>query len=158
MLREIQLLNAPSGPWRWLRAWGPPVCLMVLIVLLSSIQGSPRPSMFNFPHQDKVIHATVYANLGALWMRALWLSHPRLAHPRTVLVAVLVVSGFGAFDEFYQGSVPYRSPDLLDWVADCSGGLLGAVAVALWRKRRNAPTHAPSPHSPDDPNDEPPHV
>lgn len=138
---------------RLLHAWLPPLALMLLIVLLSSIQGQPRADWLDFPHRDKVLHLSIYSVLGALLLRALWMSHGRLARPAVLVVAVLLVSGFGAFDEFYQGLVPYRSPDLWDWVFDCVGGALGATAVLGWRlqARRAGVAVARSPEQqPDD--------
>ncbi|MEO1273004.1 MAG: VanZ family protein [Myxococcota bacterium] len=117
------------------RAWLPPLALMLVIVLLSSIQGQPRADLFDFPHRDKVLHLSIYAVLGALLLRALWMTHPRLARPAVLLVVVCWASGFGAFDEFYQGLVPYRSPDVWDWAFDSLGGLLGGGWALGWRLR-----------------------
>jgi VanZ family protein len=44
---------------------------------------------------------------------------------------MLVGAGVGALDEAYQATVPGRSQELLDWIADIAGSLAGA-GLALW--------------------------
>jgi VanZ family protein len=77
---------------------------------------------WRFPHDDKVVHALLYAVLGGLL---------RLATGR--LPATLVLAGaVGLADEVLQSTVPGRSADPLDWVADVVGAFAGAmVATAL---------------------------
>jgi VanZ family protein len=42
-------------------------------------------------------------------------------------VAIAISALFGALLEAWQGLLPWRSMELLDWVADVLGALLGAV-------------------------------
>ena len=122
---------------RLLRAWTPVVLVMSSIVLFSSIEGGGRVWPVIFAHQDKALHFVVYAIFGSLLMRALWLSDERLARPATLVVMLCFVSGFGSFDEFYQGGVPYRMPDVWDWFVDCVGGGVGGSLMLslLWFRR-----------------------
>jgi hypothetical protein len=81
---------------------------------------------WRFPHDDKVVHATLYAVLGGLL---------RLATGR-VGAAVAIAAAVGMADEIYQSTIPGRSPDPLDWVADVLGAFAGAALVtALARSR-----------------------
>jgi VanZ family protein len=71
---------------------------------------------------DKVAHFGVFGLLGTLlcrvrptWRGAGW--------------ALLAASAFGATDEWHQASVPGRTPDLGDWIADTLGA---ALAVSLY--------------------------
>lgn len=121
-----------------LMAWSPVLVLMALIVSFSSLEGGRWAVPMTFEHQDKVLHLLVYGGLGGLLMRALWLSDERLEHPSTLIVVLCFVSGFGGFDEFYQGGIPYRTPDLWDWLVDCVGGVVGGSLVlgVLWIRRK----------------------
>ena len=73
---------------------------------------------------DKVVHALLF-----LWLTltALWVWH------RTAVVYALLV--FGALIELTQGLTPYRSPEMLDWLADAIGVLL---AWCFWRYKLSA--------------------
>lgn len=99
----------------------------IVIFALSSIPGKSLPEMPAL-HYDKVIHALVYAVLGALCCLALSPTVPRrLALPVAALMATL----YGITDEFHQLFVAGRSADLYDVLADACGGLLGAGTAAF---------------------------
>lgn len=91
---------------------------------------------------DKIVHFGVYAVLGALVVRAL--AGGRLAPEwRHVGLAVLVSTLYGASDEWHQGFVPGRTPDLMDVAADALGASAGAAFVLAARRcpgaRRSTP-------------------
>jgi VanZ family protein len=83
---------------------------------------------WRFAHDDKVVHAGLYAVLGALL---------RLGSGRGA-VAVTGSGLVGVLDEWLvQARVPGRHPDPFDLLADVAGAALGALAVgALARRRR----------------------
>lgn len=103
---------------------------MVGLFALSSMPlgGGSLDFWWRFAHDDKVVHAGLYAVLGALL---------RLASGRP---AVAVAGGglVGILDEWLvQARVPGRHPDPIDLLADVVGAALGALAVgALARRRR----------------------
>jgi VanZ family protein len=80
---------------------------------------------------DKPQHVAAFALLagllcatGAQWGIRSW----RLTGGVLGLVAL-----YGVFDEWTQGFVQYREPELLDWVADIGGSLLGmAIFWLCW--------------------------
>ncbi|MGB5726017.1 MAG: VanZ family protein, partial [Thiogranum sp.] len=86
------------------------------------------------PGQDKVFHAAVYALLGLLLLAA----QPRKAQGyswRQVGISVLIASLYGLSDEIHQYFIPGRSSEVLDWVADSLGALIGALLLA-WLSRK----------------------
>jgi len=114
-----------------LRAWILVVAYLVLIFGVSSI---PQASLSHscIKVSDKLAHAAEYAGFGLLLMFALRGSLKRA--PRWVLMLAVVVLGaaVGVLDEVYQITVPGREGDVLDWLADVFGVVLGiAAAVGL---------------------------
>ena len=69
-------------------------------------------------HADKLVHASLFAILGALGMRG-WLQ----ADQRWRVLAFLL--GLGVVTEALQALVPGRSASIWDWLADAIGVLLG---------------------------------
>jgi len=100
----------------------------LLIFALSSIPGAAFPPS-QVLSQDKLIHAAVYAVLGALLFLAL---HRRWSHKTSVLVLIAGATAtlYGFTDEFHQMFVPGRFADLRDVLADGVGGFLGALVAS----------------------------
>lgn len=90
---------------------------------------------------DKLAHMAEYAGFGLFLSVAFRMS---VKNPRSwilTVVVVLVGATTGALDELYQSTVPGRELDILDWVADVVGLVLGnSFAMLLWvrtgRKKR----------------------
>jgi VanZ family protein len=72
----------------------------------------------------------MYGILGLLFARAM--NHPpKTTIFRVVTAAFLLVAAVGALDEWHQKYMAGRSTEFADWMADSSGGLLGALAWSL---------------------------
>lgn len=80
---------------------------------------------------DKVAHFLMYGVLGFLLARGWIASGWRGAWLLPVAAALLL----GAADELRQRSVPGRSADVMDWMADVAGATAG-VFIALRMSRR----------------------
>ena len=79
-----------------------------------------------------VLIATVYAALLSCfrgWRG--WRREPREWLPGAIAASLVAAAG----DEWHQGAVPGRSPDLLDLLADSLGIALAAFAWACWARR-----------------------
>ena len=84
---------------------------------------------------DKVAHAAAYAVLGFLTARATGSSRVRPA----LLAAAVAAAAVGALDEWNQQWSTGRYSEVLDWVADLAGGLLGGwVSTRLKKRARTA--------------------
>jgi VanZ family protein len=58
------------------------------------------------------------------------------ARIRSAVLTVVIVSGYGVFDEFRQSFTPGRSVEIADWVADTAGAVVAASLYAFvpaWR-------------------------
>jgi VanZ family protein len=107
----------------------PPALWAALILVLTSIPAPPDVTGgIPLPHLDKVVHFLLYAGQGWLVTRAL-----RTRRPRSLLVALLGIAIFGAFDEWHQHLLA-RNPSVADWIADVLGASMGlAVASRVHR-------------------------
>jgi VanZ family protein len=118
------------------KSWLPALLWAATIFALSSIPGRALPELPVW-NADKLVHAAVYALLGALcWRGARASFAPGTAQWRVVLIAVLLTSLYGIADELHQMVVPNRAPDPNDVLADAVGGLLGALACVAIVARR----------------------
>jgi VanZ family protein len=75
---------------------------------------------------DKGVHFIMYGGLGLLLARAMH-NPPRTTRFRVVLAAFLLVAAIGYLDEWHQRYIQGRSAEFIDWMADTSGGLIGAL-------------------------------
>jgi VanZ family protein len=83
---------------------------------------------------DKVFHFVSFAGLALLIEFALIEAGPRLA----AVLSVVLASAVGLALELVQAALPHRSAEVLDWVADTLGALLGAWIWAAFSARRAA--------------------
>jgi len=104
----------------------PALCIAALIFYLSSRPTLPVP-LPPILGADKLAHLAAYAVLSFLacfWIRAeSWKRRPVLFF----VSVVLIVSLYGALDEFHQSFVPGRMPSVWDWLADTLGAGLGVL-------------------------------
>jgi VanZ family protein len=98
-----------------------------VILVITSLPGSELAlaDSWSFPGSDKLLHAAMYAVLGALSARA------AAVPPRALAPILLAIALFAALDEWHQVLVPGRSADALDWLADILGAITGAASAAL---------------------------
>jgi VanZ family protein len=116
----------------FLRFWCP-VLLYGAIIFIQSAYPTPG-AVPRFPFADKVIHAFVYAGLGALFVRAFTHHLPPITYGKLALLlgfagAVL----YGALDEWHQSFVAARVAEAADFIADMLGSALGAFFYWLLR-------------------------
>ncbi len=104
------------------RGWLWPVLLAALIVTASGQSRVTAPSVQGF---DKLVHFAVFGLLATLVVRNGFA-------PRHAWVAVLLVSLFGASDEWHQSHTPGRMAEVADWVADTLGAAVAVAAYTLW--------------------------
>ncbi len=98
--------------------------LLILVGCWLPARALPREETgvgFELPHQDKMVHATMFAGFGFLWMRA----GRSTGRMRWVLGAGLVLA---VVTELGQ-AIPFvnRDPGVLDGVADSVGLVLGVL-------------------------------
>ena len=123
-----------------LRTWILVVAYLALIFGVSSIPQSPL-SHACIRVSDKLAHLAEYAGFGLLLTLASRSTLRRVQRWLLMVIVVLVGAAVGALDETYQMTVPGRASELLDWVADVMGVLIGtclAMALGSWMTLRAA--------------------
>jgi VanZ family protein/UDP-2,3-diacylglucosamine pyrophosphatase LpxH len=113
---------------RWL--WLLPLAVATTIVWLSAQSQYPGGIQLP-PPLDKVAHALVFGALALMLDLAVRFNRPSLPMYRRHLLVFLVVSFYGATDEWHQLFVPGRACEFGDWIADTFGGALGLLAASL---------------------------
>lgn len=79
---------------------------------------------------DKVAHFVMYGVLGLLATLG-WLFAGRKPDLRIVLLLAALV---GVIDEVHQRSVPHRTSDPIDWMADVAGIAVAATLIVRYKK------------------------
>lgn len=106
-----------------------------LIFWLSNQPHPPQPEI-GFPHMDKVAHIILFGGLAGLVSLGLHRSGKRYTPSIYHIAPVLVVLGYGIFDECHQYFVPPRTPDVFDIMADVTGAILAQEILRAWFRRR----------------------
>lgn len=104
--------------------WEPVFLYMAAIFIVSAQPDPPMPQAVS----DKSLHVVAYGGLAVLVCRALSRGFPARVTRRTALATLLIVIGYGVTDELHQWTVPGRSADVYDLIADALGAALGLIA------------------------------
>lgn len=84
---------------------------------------------------DKVAHFVMYGILGALATRGWVKTRTGAELGASVLWVLLLAMGVGMIDELHQRSVPTRSSDVKDWLADAAGVACASALVLRHAKK-----------------------
>jgi len=124
---------------RKLAPWLPALAWLVFIFWLSSCSHLRTPGP-EFQYKDKIGHWALYCILGGLIAYALRRAST-LSLPKTIVLAIVLSSAYGAFDEVYQRRVPHRRCDATDWLADTLGAAAAAMAFYVYESARSTKTN-----------------
>lgn len=117
--------------------WGAVGIYLFMLLFLSTIPGNAQSSsgltvmvpFLPFPIlNDKMLHLMIYFPLG--WLLAL----TGLRWWKVLLIGALMAT----LDECYQGLIPGRMPDVMDWLADMAGISLGWLVEFLLKGRKRS--------------------
>ena len=110
--------------------WLPPLVYMAAIFHFSS-ESEPLPALTEHVW-DKLLHTIEYTGLAVLLFRAL--DGEALGRWWSAVLTVMIVSAYGASDEWHQVFVPMRSADVNDWLTDTLAGAIGAAACVVFQR------------------------
>jgi len=115
------------------RAYLWPTLLACAIFMASGSSQLTTPDIGLQFSKDKIGHFLVFGLLATSLLRTPALKARRWPQ---LLAAMLITSGFGAFDEFRQSFTPGRSVEFDDWLADTLGAIVAVLVYAKWRTYR----------------------
>lgn len=123
---------------RRLKCFWPPLGLMALIFLLSSIPGKISNPRLRFlteldPQWQNLLHVPLFGLLQFLWLWALVRSG--MPRGRALLFGALISLSYGAFDEWHQMFVPGRYASLTDMYLNLLGVVLATGIFWFWPAR-----------------------
>ena len=116
-------------------------CAAAVLVGLTIFALSAQPNLHvsSQPLVDFAFHKT--GHLVAYGLLALavemMLEDVGVARHRAVLLALLIVVGYGATDELHQAFVPGRTPSPIDVTFDLVGGVAALTLFRRWPARLN---------------------
>jgi VanZ family protein len=84
-----------------------------------------------FPYEDKVIHFFLYGLLATHICRMPRQFERRISYQHAIFTIALTAL-YGLTDEIHQYYTPFRSFDLLDWLADILGGVTAVFFYQRW--------------------------
>jgi glycopeptide antibiotics resistance protein len=115
---------------RTFRTYAPPLLLMGVIFILSSIPGKIDNGTLRFvteldPQLQNLLHIPMYGLLQWLWLRAF--AKAGKSGGGTVLASIGITTAYGLFDEFHQLFVPGRYASLTDVLLNLVGVAAGTL-------------------------------
>jgi VanZ family protein len=120
------LLNKLESNKKWLIYF--PLILYWLILFVATTL--PSKDLPNTHVSDKIEHFTAYFILAVILNLAMMFQnkYPLLKRKAWLFTALIIMS-YAALDEIHQLFIPGRDCEILDWVSDSSGVLLGLGLV-----------------------------
>lgn len=100
---------------------------LILYLGTAQPQSIPAPELLG---HDKLLHAAAFGGLGVLMYRCYAWYWPRVAARWSVGLPIFASTLVGAILEIVQATLPYRSMEFADLVAD----FIGAALMVLWAK------------------------
>ncbi len=119
--------------WNTLKYWLPAIAYAALIFYLSSIPFFYLPGLAGTKYEqidpDRfALHFIEYAVFGILLFRAFSNTYTNGISEKALALTVFVGFAYGVTDELHQYFVPFRTPSLLDTIANGLGSIMGGVA------------------------------
>ena len=101
-------------------------------ILLFTLTSLPSQSVPAVGVNDKVEHMLAYFGLSFLmYLALLFQKKSSLLKNNALVFTLLFVFAYGILDEVHQLLIPGRSCELLDFMADILGGIVGIIVVKV---------------------------
>jgi VanZ family protein len=101
-------------------------------ILLFTLTSLPTDSVPSVGVNDKLEHLLAYFGLSfLLYLTLLFQKKSIMLKKYAVLFTFLVIFAYGIMDEVHQLLIPGRSCELLDFLADMLGGIVGIIVLKI---------------------------
>ena len=123
----------------------PPLILMAIIFVLSSISGRLESEGLKFltdidPQLQNMLHVPLFGTLQILWLKAL--TKRGLSGWKNIVACLAISLAYGCFDELHQMFVPGRYASLIDLLLNFTGIVIGTLVFMLWFANNNEKSNA----------------
>lgn len=107
--------------------------LIIYWMILFVATSLPAPDLPSIGLSDKVAHLSAFFCLSVLLTLSLIFQRKsKLFFDNAYFAAFLICLIYAAIDELHQMLIPGRSAELLDWIADGGGAILGIFIVRFF--------------------------
>lgn len=125
----------------YIKIFMPPLSLMALIFLTSSLPGDVEHGALNFmlmlkPTLQNSLHVPLFGTLQYLWLRAL--TKASRTGCRAIFTAIAITFSYGLLDEYHQMFVPGRYASVSDVGLNLLGILIG-TGLFVYIGRQKSP-------------------
>jgi VanZ family protein len=115
--------------------------LIVYWLILFTATTLPAESVPSIGVTDKLNHLTAYLILSVLIFLTLFFQRKYLLTLNSVAIYTIIICFvYGIIDEVHQILIPGRNAELLDWLSDAAGSVIGVFIMILVVKRYNYKT------------------
>ncbi len=112
--------------------------LTIYWVMLFTATSLPAYNLPSLGFYDKLNHLSAYTILSLLLnLTLIYQRKSKILFEKASVASILIASTYGALDEIHQMFVPGRFAELLDWIADFSGAVIGVLFISFLMKKLN---------------------
>jgi VanZ family protein len=109
---------------------------MAIIFVQSSLPAIELPPV-DIISTDKLIHMGVFGLLAALcYISLVHIPKKNMLNKSPFQWSAIIVTFYGATDEIHQYFVPFRSAEVLDWLADAAGVILVLILIKYYLQNK----------------------
>ncbi|MGB5287543.1 MAG: VanZ family protein [Ignavibacteriaceae bacterium] len=120
------------------KVWLVYIPLFVYWLVLFTATSLPAYNLPKLGLSDKINHLVAYFLLAILLnLTLIYQRKSRFLFERAAIATFIICLLYGAVDEIHQMFVPGRFAEILDWVADGSGAILGVFLVYFLKNKLN---------------------
>jgi VanZ family protein len=117
----------------------PPLGLMAMIFILSSIPGRPEAGGVKFlveidPQLQNLLHIPLFGTLQILWLHAF--KKYGLSNRKIIPISLFITLAYGCLDELHQMFVPGRYASLTDILLNLTGIMIGTLIFIVWKNKK----------------------
>jgi VanZ family protein len=118
------------------KIWLVYIPLTIYWLVLFTATSIPVEKLPSIGLSDKVNHLMAYFVLSFLFYLALlFQGKSKFLFDNAPLATLIICSFYGIADEIHQILIPGRSAEVLDWIADALGAVLGVLLVSYIKYR-----------------------
>ena len=118
----------------------PGILCGIVILILTGIPGSVFPRVKPVFGVDKVVHVIMYATFAFLCIwgyRSPYIAKDKTRKIKALVLTAIISIAYGGLTELIQEHlVPTRTGDWFDFLADCTGVVLGISAFGIFFRKK----------------------